>query len=144
MFQTNLLLGIDTRKVDDNRRIIIPKDTGVAEGEMLCLIRENDLAFKICSYKLVEAKLEKYRKLINCSKSSKEELERKNMRDILTLSIMDKVLVDCQNRVRIPKVVMEEYQIADKVILCGSDDHLKVFSCDEKYDKYIKRLTMND
>lgn len=140
MFKENSILGTYVRKVDIKSRIIIPSSTGVEEDDVLCLIRENDLAFKIYSYRLIEAKFKRYRRLINAARNSKDELERKNMRDMLALSIMDKVSVDFQNRIVVPKSIIEEYKIDGRVILCGSDDHLKVFPNDESHNAYIKRL----
>ena len=47
---------------------------------------------------------------------------------------------DNQNRILIPPMVREKYELKDKVLLCNGEDHIKVFNGIEKYEEYEKKL----
>ena len=47
---------------------------------------------------------------------------------------------DNQNRILIPPMVREMYELKDKVLLCNGENHIKVFNGIEKYKEYEKKL----
>ena len=47
---------------------------------------------------------------------------------------------DNQNRILIPPMVREMYELKDKVLLCNGENHIKVFNGIEEYKEYEKKL----
>lgn len=126
--------------IDNKHRIAIPKEAEPNDGDIVCLIRENDLVFRIQSFNKYSNLLKKYRRLIMSSKDIKSKLEYENLRSLLTLSLMGKKEVDSINRIIIPEKVIEEYDLGKKVIVTGGDDHIKVFKNDDTKKEYMLRL----
>ena len=126
--------------IDNKNRIIIPKEAEPNDGDIVCLIRENDLVFRIQSFNKYNNLLKRYRRLIMSSKDIKSKLDYENLRSLLTLSLMVKKKVDLSNRIIIPEKVIEEYDLGEKVIVTGGYDHIKVFKNDDTKKKYMLRL----
>lgn len=74
------------------------------------------------------------------SKDIKSKLDYENLRSLLTLSLMVKKKVDLSNRIIIPEKVIEEYDLGEKVIVTGGDDHIKVFKNEDTKKEYMLRL----
>lgn len=126
--------------IDNKNRIIIPKEAEPNDGDIVCLIRENDLVFRIQSFNKYSNLLKKYRKLIMNAKDIQSKLDYEKIRSLLTLSLIGKKEVDLSNRIIIPERVIEEYDLGKKVIVTGGDDHIKVFKNEDTKKEYMLRL----
>ena len=139
MLEEEIILNKEI-SIDNKNRIIIPKEAEPNDGDIVCLIRENDLVFRIQSFNKYSNLLKKYRRLIMSSKDIKSKLEYENLRSLLILSLMGKKEVDSINRIIIPEKVIEEYDLGKKVIVTGGDDHIKVFKNEDTKKEYMLRL----
>ena len=126
--------------IDNKHRIAIPKEAEPNAGDIVCFVRENDLAFRIQSFSKYSDLLKKYRKLIMNAKDIQSKLDYEKIRSLLTLSLMGKKEVDSINRIIIPEKVIEEYDLGKKVIVTGGDDHIKVFKNEDTKKEYMLRL----
>ena len=126
--------------IDNKHRIAIPKEAEPNAGDIVCFVRENDLAFRIQSFSKYSDLLKKYRKLIMNAKDIQSELDYEKIRSLLTLSLIGKKEVDLSNRIIIPERVIEEYDLGKKVIVTGGDDHIKVFKNEDTKKEYMLRL----
>lgn len=139
MLEEEIILNKEI-SIDDRNRIVIPKEAKPNYGDIVCLIRENDLVFRIQSFNKYSNLLKKYRRLIMNSKDIKSKLDYENLRSLLILSLMGKKGVDSTNRIIIPEKVIEEYDLGEKVIVTGGDDHIKVFRNEDTKKEYMLRL----
>ena len=139
MLEEEIILNKEI-SIDDRNRIVIPKEAKPNYGDIVCFVRENDLAFRIQSFNKYSNLLKKYRRLIMNSKDIKSKLDYENLRSLLILSLMGKKKVDSTNRIIIPEKVIEEYDLGEKVIVTGGDDHIKVFKNDDTKKEYMLRL----
>lgn len=139
MFGANILIGKSIHNMQDKNRIILPKNSMAENEDTLCFIRENELTFSIYNLKTIEEQIKRLEKLKNSSNIDEiNKIEEAINR--LTFSIIGKNDVDKQNRVTIPKVVVNEYDLDGQLIFQGSNDHIKVFNNEEKYQEYQKRI----
>lgn len=139
MFGDNILIGKSNHNMQDKNRIILPKNSMAENEDTLCFIRENELTFSIYNLKTIEEQIKRLEKLKNSSNI--DELNKiEEAINRLTFSIIGTNDVDKQNRVTIPKVVVNEYDLDGQLIFQGSNDHIKVFNDEEKYKEYQKRI----
>lgn len=139
MFGDNILIGKSNHNMQDKNRIILPTDSMAENKDTLCFIRENELTFSIYNLKTIEEQIKRLEKLKNSSNI--DELNKiEEAINRLTFSIIGTNDVDKQNRVTIPKVVVNEYDLDGQLIFQGSNDHIKVFNDEEKYKEYQKRI----
>ena len=139
MLEEEIILNKEI-SIDNKNRIVIPKEAKPNYGDIVCLIRENDLVFRIQSFNKYSNLLKNYRRLIMNSKDIKNKLDYENLRSLLILSLMGKKEVDSTNRIIIPEKVIEEYNLGEKVIVTGGDDHIKVFKNEDTKKEYMLRL----
>ena len=139
MLEEEIILNKEI-SIDNKNRIVIPKEAKPNYGDIVCLIRENDLVFRIQSFNKYSNLLKKYRRLIMNSKDIKSKLDYENLRSLLILSLMGKKGVDSTNIIIIPEKVIEEYDLGEKVIVTGGDDHIKVFKNEDTKKEYMLRL----
>ena len=139
MFGDNILIGKSNHNMQDKNRIILPTDSMAENKDTLCFIRENELTFSIYNLKTIEEQIKRLEKLKNSSNI--DELSKiEEAINRLTFSIIGTKDVDKQNRVTIPKMVVNEYDLDGQLIFQGSNDHIKVFNDEEKYKEYQKRI----
>lgn len=139
MFGDNILIGKSIHNMQDKNRIILPKNSMAENEDTLCFIRENELTFSIYNLKTIEEQIKRLEKLKNSSNIDEiNKIEEAINR--LTFSIIGTNDVDKQNRVTIPKMVVNEYDLDGQLIFQGSNDHIKVFNDEEKYQEYQKRI----
>ena len=139
MFGANILIGKSIHNMQDKNRIILPKNSMAENEDTLCFIRENELTFSIYNLKTIEEQIKRLEKLKNSSNIDEiNKIEEAINR--LTFSIIGTNDVDKQNRVTIPKMVVNEYDLDGQLIFQGSNDHIKVFNDEEKYQEYQKRI----
>ena len=139
MFGANILIGKSIHNMQDKNRIILPKNSMAENEDTLCFIRENELTFSIYNLKTIEEQIKRLEKLKNSSNI--DELSKiEEAINRLTFSIIGTNDVDKQNRVTIPKMVVNEYDLDGQLIFQGSNDHIKVFNDEEKYQEYQKRI----
>lgn len=139
MFGDNILIGKSNHNMQDKNRIILPKNSMAENEDTLCFIRENELTFSIYNLKTIKEQIKRLEKLKNSSNI--DELNKiEEAINRLTFSIIGKNDVDKQNRVTIPKMVVNEYDLDGQLIFQGSNDHIKVFNDEEKYKEYQKRI----
>lgn len=139
MFGDNILIGKSNHNMQDKNRIILPKNSMAENKDTLCFIRENELTFSIYNLKTIEEQIKRLEKLKNSSNI--DELNKiEEAINRLTFSIIGTKDVDKQNRVTIPKMVVNEYDLDGQLIFQGSNDHIKVFNDEEKYKEYQKRI----
>ena len=109
-------------KIDTKGRIIIPKNSILGKSEEILIARENDITFSLHDLIVFNGYIEKLK--INFLMFSKFGISNS----------------DNQNRILIPPMVREMYELKDKVLLCNGENHIKVFNGIEKYEEYEKKL----
>ena len=104
----------------------------------MCFIEEDELTFKICSLKELKKEIEQLKNIKVSSIEEKEKIEKEITK--ITFFINSYSIVDKERRIVIPKYFLEKYNIKKELIFQGAYNHIKVFSSDENYKKYMKKL----
>ena len=130
-------------KIDTKGRIIIPKNSILGKSEEILIARENDITFSLHDLIVFNGYIEKLKiKREKAFDSGNSELFE-FINDKINFLMFSKFGIsnsDNQNRILIPPMVREKYELKDKVLLCNGEDHIKVFNCIEKYEEYEKKL----
>lgn len=148
MFKKSELFGREKRNIDERHGIILPSFTEAEEKDEICIVLENDYAFKIYNYNVIKEKLERYNRYIRDAekrKKSRELLELEIKRDLCSMGIVSKQFITSGNRILLSDHLLNKYNLKDSVIICGSEDHVKIFSSDEnveEYEKYVSKKFM--
>ena len=130
-------------KIDTKGRIIIPKSSILGKSEEILIARENDITFSLHDLIVFNGYIEKLKiKREKALDSGNLELFE-FINDKINFLMFSKFGIsnsDNQNRILIPPMVREKYELKDKVLLCNGEDHIKVFNGIEKYEEYEKKL----
>ena len=130
-------------KIDTKGRIIIPKNSILGKSEEILIARENDITFSLHDLIVFNGYIEKLKiKREKAFDSGNSELFE-FINDKINLLMFSKFGIsnsDNQNRILIPPMVREKYELKDKVLLCNGEDHIKLFNGIEKYEEYEKKL----
>lgn len=130
-------------KIDTKGRIIIPKNSILGKSEEILIARENDITFSLHDLIVFNGYIEKLKiKREKAFDSGNLELFE-YINDKINFLMFSKFGIsnsDNQNRILIPPMVREMYELKDKVLLCNGEDHIKVFNGIEKYEEYEKKL----
>ena len=130
-------------KIDTKGRIIIPKNSILGKSEEILIARENDITFSLRDFIVFNGYIEKLKikreKAFDSGNSKLFEF----INDKINFLMFSKFGIsnsDNQNRILIPPMVREMYELKDKVLLCNGENHIKVFNGIEKYEEYEKKL----
>lgn len=130
-------------KIDTKGRIIIPKNSILGKSEEILIARENDITFSLHDLIVFNGYIEKLNiKREKAFDSGNLELFE-YINDKINFLMFSKFGIsnsDNQNRILIPPMVREMYELKDKVLLCNGENHIKVFNGIEKYEEYEKKL----
>ena len=130
-------------KIDTKGRIIIPKNSILGKSEEILIARENDITFSLHDLIVFNGYIEKLKiKRKKAFDSGNAELFE-FINDKINFLMFSKFGIsnsDNQNRILIPPMVREMYELKDKVLLCNGENHIKVFNGIEKYEEYEKKL----
>ena len=130
-------------KIDTKGRIIIPKNSILGKSEEILIARENDITFSLHDLIVFNGYIEKLKiKREKALDSGNLELFE-FINDKINFLMFSKFGIsnsDNQNRILIPPMVREMYELKDKVLLCNGENHIKVFNGIEKYEEYEKKL----
>lgn len=141
MFGDNPLLFQTTIKKPKNNRIVIPSKTGVEPGECLVLYSEEKY-LSIYSLKVYRQIIMEYKKIIKSLRMKNLSIDRKKHElDCIYFNIYDNNIVDNDNRIILPKIVVNKYDFSDELYVLGAFDHLELFKDEntfENYKKYVK------
>ena len=134
------ILGIETKKIDDKYRIILPKFTGVEIEEELCLILRQDY-LEIRSIESVKVELERL----------KEELKKANNYEIdafyqekingITSCFKGSVKVDKQRRIIIGREIVEAYKLDEGIKIEGAVDSIRIWNLNKFLEYQNNNLT---
>ena len=130
-------------KIDTKGRIIIPKNSILGKSEEILIARENDITFSLHDLIVFNGYIEKLKiKREKAFDSGNSELFE-FINDKINFLMFSKFGIsnsDNQNRILIPSMVREMYELKDKVLLCNGENHIKIFNGIEKYEEYDKKL----
>lgn len=130
-------------KIDTKGRIIIPKNSILGKSENILIARENDITFSLHDLIVFNGYIEKLKiKREKAFDSGNLELFE-YINDKINFLMFSKFGIsnsDNQNRILIPSMVREMYELKDKVLLCNGENHIKIFNGIEKYEEYEKKL----
>lgn len=130
-------------KIDTKGRIIIPKNSILGKSEEILIARENNITFSLHDLIVFNGYIEKLKiKREKAFDSGNLELFE-YINDKINFLMFSKFGIsnsDNQNRILIPPMVREMYELKDKVLLCNGENHIKVFNGIEKYEEYEKKL----
>ena len=133
-------------KIDTKGRIIIPKKSILGKSEKILIARENDITFSLHDLILFNEYIEKLKiKRAKAFDSGNSELFE-FINDKINFLMFSKFGIsnsDNQNRILIPPMIREMYELKDKVLLCNGENHIKAFNGIEKYEEYEKKLVNN-
>ena len=125
-------------KIDTKGRIIIPKNSILGKSENILIARENDITFSLHDLIVFNGYIEKLKREKAFDSGNSELFEFIN--DKINFLMFSKFGIsnsDNQNRILIPPMVREMYELKDKVLLCNGESHIKVFNGIEKYEEYL-------
>ena len=129
--------------IDAKGRMMIPKNSILGKSENILIARENDITFSLHDLIVFNAYIEKLKiKREKAFDSGNLELFE-YINDKINFLMFSKFGIsnsDNQNRILIPPMVREMYELKDKVLLCNGENHIKVFNGIEKYKEYEKKL----
>ena len=129
MFGDKIIIGYSNSSVDEKKRIILPKFTGVAPGDKLIVIPEDNRLAIYSSYIL-----EEYVDKIDEIKDFREKKELlKEFREYCE-SVIAEVTVDKSKRIALSNIDFND----NKVIVRGSGDRV-VITGDFTYPESYKR-----
>ena len=130
-------------KIDTKGRIIIPKNSILGKSEEILIARENDITFSLHDLIVFNGYIEKIKKKREKAFDSGNLELFEYINDKINFLMFSKFGIsnsDNQNRILIPPMVREMYELKDKVLLCNGENHIKVFNGIEKYEEYEKKL----
>ena len=129
--------------IDAKGRMMIPKNSILGKSENILIARENDITFSLHDLIVFNGYIEKLKiKREKAFDSGNLELFE-YINDKINFLMFSKFGIsnsDNQNRILIPPMVREMYELKDKVLLCNGENHIKVFNDIEKYKEYEKKL----
>lgn len=129
--------------IDAKGRMMVPKNSILGKSENILIARENDITFSLHDLIVFNGYIEKLKiKREKAFDSGNLELFE-YINDKINFLMFSKFGIsnsDNQNRILIPPMVREMYELKDKVLLCNGENHIKVFNDIEKYKEYEKKL----
>lgn len=129
--------------IDAKGRMMVPKNSILGKSENILIARENDITFSLHDLIVFNGYIEKLKiKRKKAFDSGNAELFE-FINDKINFLMFSKFGIsnsDNQNRILIPPMVREMYELKDKVLLCNGENHIKVFNDIEKYKEYEKKL----
>lgn len=129
--------------IDAKGRMMVPKNSILGKSENILIARENDITFSLHDLIVFNGYIEKLKiKREKAFDSGNSELFE-FINDKINFLMFSKFGIsnsDNQNRILIPQMVREMYELKDKVLLCNGENHIKVFNGIEKYEEYEKKL----
>jgi len=129
--------------IDAKGRMMIPKNSILGKSENILIARENDITFSLHDLIVFNGYIEKLKiKREKAFDSGNLELFE-YINDKINFLMFSKFGIsnsDNQNRILIPPMVREMYELKDKVLLCNGENHIKVFNGIEEYKEYEKKL----
>lgn len=129
--------------IDAKGRMMVPKNSILGKSENILIARENDITFSLHDLIVFNGYIEKLKiKREKAFDSGNLELFE-YINDKINFLMFSKFGIsnsDNQNRILIPPMVREMYELKDKVLLCNGENHIKVFNSIEKYKEYEKKL----
>ena len=129
--------------IDAKGRMMVPKSSILGKSEKILIAKENDITFSLHDLIVFNGYIEKLKiKREKALDSGNLELFE-FINDKINFLMFSKFGIsnsDNQNRILIPPMVREKYELKDKVLLCNGENHIKVFNGIEKYKEYEKKL----
>lgn len=129
--------------IDAKGRMMVPKSSILGKSEKILIARENDITFSLHDLIVFNGYIEKLKiKREKAFDSGNLELFE-YINDKINFLMFSKFGIsnsDNQNRILIPSMVREMYELKDKVLLCNGENHIKIFNGIEKYEEYEKKL----
>lgn len=129
--------------IDAKGRMMVPKSSILGKSEKILIAKENDITFSLHDLIVFNGYIEKLKiKREKALDSGNLELFE-FINDKINFLMFSKFGIsnsDNQNRILIPPMVREMYELKDKVLLCNGENHIKVFNGIEKYKEYEKKL----
>ena len=129
--------------IDAKGRMMVPKSSILGKSEKILIAKENDITFSLHDLIVFNGYIEKLKiKREKAFDSGNLELFE-YINDKINFLMFSKFGIsnsDNQNRILIPPMVREMYELKDKVLLCNGENHIKVFNGIEKYKEYEKKL----
>lgn len=129
--------------IDAKGRMMVPKSSILGKSEKILIAKENDITFSLHDLIVFNGYIEKLKiKREKALDSGNLELFE-FINDKINFLMFSKFGIsnsDNQNRILIPPMVREIYELKDKVLLCNGENHIKVFNGIEKYKEYEKKL----
>ena len=119
--------------IDAKGRMMVPKSSILGKSEKILIAKENDITFSLHDLIVFNGYIEKLKiKREKALDSGNLELFE-FINDKINFLMFSKFGIsnsDNQNRILIPPMVREKYELKDKVLLCNGEDHIKVFKND--------------
>ena len=129
--------------IDAKGRMMVPKSSILGKSEKILIAKENDITFSLHDLIVFNGYIEKLKiKREKAFDSGNLELFE-YINDKINFLMFSKFGIsnsDNQNRILIPPMVREMYELKDKVLICKGENHIKVFKSKEKYEEYEKKL----
>ncbi len=135
--------GIKKMKIDTKGRITVPKNSILGKSEKILIEKEDDLTFLLYDLFIFNGYIEKLKIKREKAFDSGNMILFEYINDKINLLMISKFGVsntDGQNRILLPQIVREEYNLKNEVLLFSGEDHLKAFNDIENYKEYEKRL----
>ena len=135
--------GIKKMKIDEKGRITVPKNSILGKSEKILIEKEDDLTFSLYDLFVFNEYIEKLKIKREKAFDSGNMILFEYINDKINLLMISKFGVsntDGQNRILLPSIVREEYNLKNEVLLFSGEDHLKAFNDIENYKEYEKRL----
>lgn len=130
-------------KIDEKGRITVPKNSILGKSEKILIEKEDDLTFSLYDLFIFNEYIEKLKIKREKAFDSGNMILFEYINDKINLLMISKFGVsntDGQNRILLPSIVREEYNLKNEVLLFSGEDHLKAFNDIENYKEYEKRL----
>ena len=137
---------IKKMKIDGKGRITVPKNSIIGKSEKVLIEKEDDLTFSLYDLFIFNGYIEKLKRKREKAFDSGDMRLFKYLNNKINLLMISKFGVsdtDGNNRILLPSMIREMYDLKNEILLFSGEDHLKAFNDMKNYQEYEKRLINN-
>ncbi len=132
--------------IDAKGRMMIPKNSILGKSENILIARENDITFSLHDLIVFNGYIEKLKRKREKAFDSGDMRLFEYLNNKINLLMISKFGVsdtDGNNRILLPSMIREMYDLKNEILLFSGEDHLKAFNDMKNYQEYEKRLINN-
>lgn len=127
---------IKKMKIDGKGRITVPKNSIIGKSEKVLIEKEDDLTFSLYDLFIFNGYIEKLKRKREKAFDSGDMRLFEYLNNKINLLMISKFGVsdtDGNNRILLPSMIREMYDLKNEILLFSGEDHLKAFNDMKNY-----------